>query len=118
MRESRRDHVERHADGRRLEHGVGSHPAPPLRGEDYRQSALVLAVASAAHEPAPLQVLDQDRRARLRQQQVLSDPAQRDAALGRDVVQELALVLAQVGLVGAVERAPDPAICCLKSFSF
>ena len=43
-------------------------------------------------------------------------PRQRDAALRRHVVQDLALVLAEVGLVAAVERSPDAAVCQLVAF--
>ena len=58
------------------------------------------------------------RRRALGQREVRGERGQRDPALGRDVVQQLALVLGELGVVAAVQRAPDAPVRALKTFRF
>ena len=100
-----------------VEDVVGGHRGVPLGGQRDAQPPLVVGVPPADEEPPPLQVLDQDGRRALRQQQVLDQPAQARALA--DVGQQLALVLAQAVpvVVRPMERAPELAIQGLESSS-
>ena len=52
-----------------------------------------------------------------RQAEVRGEPAQRDRAIDRYVVQQVPLVLAEIRCVRPVERTPDPAVQYLEMFS-
>ena len=74
------------------------------------RTELGLSIAGALHEAALAQALHHHRRRTLRQSQMPGQPGQRDRPVRRYVVQQLPLVLAQIGFVRPVERTPDPAV--------
>ena len=101
-----------------IEHGVGRDALGAAAGEHEREPPLVARVARAPDEAPACEVLDEHGRRRAREGEVVGDLAERHArCAGRDVVQELALMLAEVAVVAAAQVHPHPAVGGLETLS-
>jgi len=105
-----------HPQAVEVEDGVGFDPPAALVGQHNGEAPLVVSVASAPDEAPPGEVFDHHGSRALGKRKVARQPREGDPPGRRHVVEQLAFVLGEVGVVGPVVRCPEAPVSGLESF--